>query len=193
MAVGTVTFYDGGTVLGSAAVNPARVATLTVPTFAAGTHWLRAIFHPAPGSPFLAGATAMATTVQVSSSRPIGPIATATTLTATPLGPVNHGRRSLVRFGVRVTAGSSNPPSGLVELLSGGQVVAVNSLDANGEAMIILPGSRALRRPFTALYLGGSDGTRPATPSRSATLIPTPRGFRTHGQSALRLHHGPVE
>ncbi|MDR3634521.1 MAG: Ig-like domain repeat protein [Isosphaeraceae bacterium] len=182
---GSVTFYDGGRSLGSAAVNATGAATLTVTSFAVGTHTLVAAFQPSDGGEFLPSPSSAPVTIAVAPN-PAEPVATTTRLSASLTNPAHLGGRRLVAFGVEVQAGPLAPASGLVELLASGRIVATASLNAMGATILTLPPAWVRNRPISAVYLGGSEGISPATPSQSATFTPTARWFwsQTHAASA---------
>jgi hypothetical protein len=139
---GTVTFRDGGTVLGAVAVGPTGLATLVVP-FGVGSHSLTASFAGTP--PFTASTSAaLAETVNRA--------ATTTALAVDEIaGP------SVVQFTATVAAVAPGAglPTGTVTFLDGTTVLGTGTLDQNGQAFLLLesglaPGTHSL----TVSYVG---------------------------------------
>ena len=189
---GTVQFVDGDIPLGSAPIGPGGTATLTLASLAIGTHRVTAAFQPAAGSPFAAGQTAGASTIQVVAN-PTIPIATQTSLTVTqpPLGPSARtsiktgGRIIRLVFGAGVSSSMTTPPSGSIELLVGGKVAGISAIDAAGQATFRLAGREAFGKSVAAVYLGGANGLTPLLASQSAAF--TPRRGRILAQPATAV------
>ena len=155
MPTGTVTFRDGSMVLGAVAVDPNGQATLVVP-FGVGSHSLTASF--AGVAPFTASSSAALTET-------VTRAATTTTLAVDEIaGP------SVVQLTATVAAVAPGAglPTGTVTFLDGNTVLGTGTLDANGQASLLLesglaPGTNSL----TAAY--GGDGSFLASTS-TATI-----------------------
>jgi hypothetical protein len=141
---GIVTFFDGDTVLGSATLDAAGRATLTV-SLGVGTHSLTASFGAT--SAFAASSSAAvtetvnttaATTALVASANPVARGQTVT-FTATVRGPLGTGT-----------------PTGTVTFLDGNTVLATVALDATGKARLRGRFSVAGRHTIRAVYSGDS-------------------------------------
>lgn len=180
---GTVTFFDGGTPLGSSPVNNSGVATLTLQLLAPGGHSLTADFTPAQDSGLVASTTSTPTGLQIvgnpTPTPSTTPIDTTTMLTASLVRPARGTRfhRPLVEFQAHVSSGASSSAQGQVALLVAGRRVAVASLDAGGTATFMVPLSIAQRRPALAQFLGGAAGGTPLLASQSPTLVTTRRSL----------------
>jgi hypothetical protein len=141
--VGSVTFFDGATVLGVVAVDPNGQAVLIVP-FGVGVHSLHASF--AGIAPFTASTSATV-------SETVNPDATTTSLAAEVLGIGSTG--ATVSFTATVTPA---PPgagtlSGTITLFDGDTIVGTAQVAGNGQGffLISLPlGAHSL----TASYSG---------------------------------------
>ncbi|HEY3052251.1 MAG TPA: Ig-like domain-containing protein [Thermoanaerobaculia bacterium] len=147
--VGSVTFYDGATALGTISVSSSGRAAFTTSALSAGTHALKAVFTGASGYE----PSASPTLSQVITPSPV----TVTILSSFP-NPAFVGQP--ITFIAIVTAGALIP-SGNVQFMNGTQVIATVPLDASGRAGIrtALP---AGTHSITASYLGGS-GFLPST------------------------------
>jgi hypothetical protein len=163
---GTVTFFDGGTVLGVVAVDSNGQASLVVP-FGVGSHSLTASF--AGIAPFTAS-TSAGLTVTVHQA------ATTTSLVVEELsGP------SVVSFTATVApvAPGAGVPTGTVTFLDGSTVLGTGTLDNNGQGGLLLfsglgPGTHTL----TASY--GGDGSFQASTSVATVItVSTPAATAT--------------
>jgi hypothetical protein len=125
---GTVTFKDGNTVLGTAAVGPGGTATLTTSFAVAGGHAITAFYSGAPA--FVASSQAL--TEQVNA--PTRHKATTTALFASAT-PVVVGQPVMFTATVRDPSGAGTP-TGTVTFFVGNTAVARVTLDANGQARI---------------------------------------------------------
>jgi hypothetical protein len=151
---GTVTFKDGGKVLGIVRLNTRGKTTFTVSGLTAGSHSITAVYS---GDGHFQGATSPATTVRVSAQSGRSPVQ----VTLENLGDVTRADRSLV-FLVRVTA-ASGTPGGLVILKDGSQVLGEIDLDRSGTAALargigLPPGRHTITATFegSASYAAGS-------------------------------------
>ena len=137
--VGSVTFFDGTTVLGVVAVDPNGQAVLVVP-LGVGPHSLTASF--AGIAPFTASTSAAV-------SETVNPAATTTALSADVFAS------SFVQFTVTVfpVAPGAGVPTGTITLFDGDTVVGTATL-IGGQAFIDIDGIQPGRHTFTASYSG---------------------------------------
>jgi hypothetical protein len=125
---GTVTFKDGGVILGTVPVGPGGRAALTTSFAAAGGHVITAVYN---GDPNYVGSTqALTEQVNAATTR----TATTTTLAAS-LNPVLVGQPITFTATVRGPAGSGTP-TGAVTFFVNNVAVATVRLDANGQARL---------------------------------------------------------
>jgi hypothetical protein len=141
---GTVTFFDGTTVLDEVALDPNGQAVLTV-KLGVGPHALRAVFAGTGG--FTGSNATLDETVNKA--------ATTTTLTADP---------SLLLDGVVYLTATVAPvlpgagvPTGVVTFFDGTKVLGTGIVDRNGQASLFLFNVPKGKHTLTAVY-GGDDG-----------------------------------
>jgi hypothetical protein len=157
-AVGTVSFKDGATVLGTATVN-GGVAQLSVSSLTVGDHVLNADFVPTAVVDFLpSSAATVPITVQ-----PAPPAATSVAVVTNPAGPAAQG--TAVTITATVTPGSA---PGTVQFLDAdgtvtlGAPVAVSSGVATITLSSLGSGQHALSASFAPTgsdFVGSTSGT----------------------------------
>ena len=138
-ATGTVTFYDGATVLGIGSVDGSGNATLSVTDFGAGSHTLTASYGGAP---------CYAASVSAEYKQDVNPAATTTTLTA-DLNPATCGDK------VNLTAHVSPAAAGSVTFYDGANPLGASPVDGNGNATLsvqaeLYTGTISLTAQFTS-------------------------------------------
>jgi hypothetical protein len=116
---GTVTFYDGATILGTAPVNAQGVATLTTSTLSVGTHTLKAVYG---GDPNYTGSTSATWTQTIS-------LATTGVTLSGPTTPVDAGNP--VNLSSTLTT-NGVAPTGTLTLRDGNTVIATQTVTAAG-------------------------------------------------------------
>jgi hypothetical protein len=146
---GTVTFRDAGGVIGTAAVDAAGTATLTVATLAPGAHDVVAEYG---------GSATHAASTSAPVTHTVGRATAAGTLTSAP-NPSRSG--DVVTFNATVTS-TRGVPTGTVDLVEAGAVLATAALDANGAAVLsatfVVPGAHAVDLVYSgdATFLPGT-------------------------------------
>ena len=149
---GTVTFNDGSTLLGTATVNSSGVATLNIPSLAAGTHTITASYA-GDGDNFSSASASLAQIVQL---RP-----TTTALTATETNANNPLQVTLIsveRWNGPVV------PTGTVTFMNGGQIIGTSVVDNTGVATITIV-LQAPTENITATYAGDTVYAGSTSPS----------------------------
>jgi hypothetical protein len=141
---GTVTFYDGNTVLDEVALDPNGQAVLPV-KLSVGAHSLRAVF--AGTGAFTGSKAALSETVNKAGTK--------TTLSADPSLLADH--LALLTATVAPVAPGAGVPTGVVTFLDGTKVVGTGLVDANGQATVFLFTLSAGKHTLTASYGGGDD------------------------------------
>jgi hypothetical protein len=142
---GTVTFKDGNTVLGSAAVNAAGQATLTL-TLLVGSHALTASFAAT-------GAFTGSTSAVVPET--VNPAATATSLRASATS-VPTGRPVTFTATVTALAPGAGTPTGTVTFIDGNMVLGTGALNGSGAATLTISSLPVGQHAITAVYSGAA-------------------------------------
>lgn len=150
---GTVTFKDGATALGTAALDGDGVATLTTDALGQGMHALTALYS---GDASYLGSTSAVL------DQAVGLHATTTTISAPA---VTYDAAATVL--VTVSSATGGTPSGTVSLSVDGGAPLSQSLDATGEASFTLPLLDAGDHALSAIYAAQADC---APSSATATL-----------------------
>jgi Bacterial Ig-like domain (group 3)/FG-GAP-like repeat len=158
---GLVTFFDGGTPLGSAPLNSAGQATLTV-SLGVGSHSLLAAFGAA--SAFAASNSAPLTET-------VAPAATTTALGAS-LTSVVSGRSVTFTATVAAAAPGAGVPTGTVTFLDGTTVLGTVPVGAGGKATLTTSFSTTGRHTIKAVYNG--DGNFTASSGSLTEQVRTP-------------------
>jgi hypothetical protein len=155
-ATGTVTFKDGGSAIGTSALDASGVATLSISSLAVGTHAITALYS---GDSSHNGSTSSALSQTVNNA------GTTTTLTSNP-NPSRSGRA------VIFTATVSSPTAtGTVQFFDGSALLGTVSL-SSGNASLSSSALSGGRHSITAVYSGDTNFAG----STSAVLIQTVTG-----------------
>jgi Bacterial Ig-like domain (group 3)/Domain of unknown function (DUF4214)/RTX calcium-binding nonapeptide repeat (4 copies) len=140
---GTVTFLDGNTVLGTAPVNAAGQATLTV-SLGVGSHALTASFA---GTGDFAGSASAAAAVTVNRA------ATAVALSSS-VNPAVTGQAVTFRATVAAVAPGAGTPTGTVTFQDGDAVLGTVAVGVDGLATLTTRFATAGGHAITAVYSG---------------------------------------
>ena len=143
-ASGTVTFLDGTTTLGSAAVS-GNAASLTTSSLAAGKHSITATYG---GDSSLTGSTSSVLSQVVTNS-------TSTTTLVSSVNPSEFGKAVTFTATITSTAGT---PTGTVQFLNGATVLAKVTI-SSGSAKYTTAKLPAGSNTITALYSGDSSSS----------------------------------
>ncbi|MDF3293222.1 Ig-like domain repeat protein [Streptomyces silvisoli] len=162
---GTVSFFDGATLLSTTALNASGVATLPVSTLAFGSHALTATYNGGGG---FSGSTSLVDTQTVNKA------STTTTLTAVP-NPAAPGQAVLMTATVTANPPGAGIPTGTVSFFDGATLLGTGPVNASGVATFTTTALSAGSHTLTATYSGnnnfnGSSGTYTL---QLLTLIPT--------------------
>ena len=162
-ATGNVTFTDGTVLLGTAALNASGVATLTLPSLAAGNHSIVASYV-GDGDNFASVSTALVQVVQLRS--------TTTVLTASETNPNNPLQVTLIAV---VRWIGTTVPTGTVTFMNGTNVLGSSVVDNTGVATLTI----VLQAPsvsIDAIYSGDTVYAGSTSPNVAVTGG-TPTGF----------------
>ncbi len=142
---GTVSFYDGETLLGTASVNSSGVATFTITSLPAGSDSLTAVYS---GNDSFAGSTSSALTEVIS---PLA--ATTTTLSGSP-NPATAG--ASVTLTATIRPAPAGAPLGTVRFYDGETLLGTGTVDSSGVAMFTSTSLPAGGLSLTAVYSGNA-------------------------------------
>ena len=170
---GTVTFKDGTTMLGSSPLNSSGVATLTVPSFTAGTHTITAEYS---------GDANFNSATSASLSQVVNKAGTSLAVTSSN-NPSESGES--VTFTADVTSAAGTPTGTAQFKIDGANAGEPVTLDANGRATYTTSSLTAGSHTVSAEYSGeanfeASTGTlsggqvAKAQPSPSPSASPSP-------------------
>ena len=148
IATGTVSFYDGAALLGTASVS-AGVATFTTSAFAVGTHSLTAVYS---GDSSFSGSTSSVDTATVTQA------STATTLTSAP-NPSVFGQPVTLTATVTAVAPGAGTPTGTVSFYDGAILINTATVNGSGVASFTLTPAAIGTFPLTAVYNGDTNYT----------------------------------
>ncbi|MCB1261756.1 MAG: Ig-like domain repeat protein, partial [Acidimicrobiales bacterium] len=149
---GTVELRDGATTIGTADVDTAGTATLTVSALTAGTHSFSAVYLPDAG---------FATSTSSAVSHTVDVAGTTTALSST--GSPTLGGQS-VTFTIDVTGAGGAVPTGSVDLLDGAASIVTLALDASGRATYTTSGLGGGHHDLTATYPGDANHAGSTSP-----------------------------
>jgi hypothetical protein len=147
---GTVTFYDGGTVLGTAPLNGSGTAELTTTRLTPDEYSISASYS---GDPHFLGASSGASTVTVARA--------ATRIVLTPRGV--HKKKKLVSVDLRAeiqpTAPGAGVPTGIVtfEGTKAKQKLLGTAVVSGGSAALSIKPDRVQKQVVTIIYSGDAD------------------------------------
>jgi autotransporter-associated beta strand protein len=156
---GTVTFFDGFRGLGTITLDANGRATLTTAFASAGTHSLTAVYN---------GDASSSASTSAALAQAVSPAATAASLSA-DLNPVDFGVPVTLTATVSVTGPGAGTPTGTVTFLEGDTVLGTATLDANGQAALVLDSLASGTHLITVSY--GSDGNFQDSLSDPLTLV----------------------
>jgi hypothetical protein len=142
---GTVTFYDGNTVIGTGTVNASGVATLTTGSLPAGTDSITAVYG---GDSNYASVTSNAVTETVATSTDTG------VLSSSNLTPAFG---SAVTFTDTISKTGSATIGGTVTFYDGTTVIGTGTVNASGVATLTTSSLPEGTDTITAVYAGDSN------------------------------------
>jgi streptogramin lyase len=161
--LGTVSFYDGSTLLSSSNVNSLGVATFSTASLPAGLNSITAVYS---GNTGFAASTSSALTEMVAAS---AATATTTTLTASP-NPLADGQPAT--FTATVTPAPTGSPAGIISFYSGTTLLGTGTLNASGVATFTTSSLVVGADSITAVYPGNA-GFAPSTSSPLSETVNT--------------------
>jgi hypothetical protein len=188
-ALGTVSFYDGETLLGSGNVNSSGVVTFNITSLSVGAHSLTAVYSGNTGFATSTSSVVMETVEAV--------IGTATVLTAAP-NPGIAGQT--VTFTATVSPTPSGESTGTVSFYNGSALLGTGNVNSSGIATFSSTTLPAGALSITAVYsgdaeLGGSTSavlTETVTAAFTVTAPPTPVTVAQGGSVEVNVNVPPL-
>ena len=156
---GTVSFFSGSTLLGTANLNSSGVATFNTSSLSPGTNMVTAEYS---GNTAFAASTSSAVGVTVT-------VATTTALTASP-SPAITGQS--VTFTATVTPAPTVSPAGTVSFYSGTTLLGTADVNSSGVATFTTTSLSAGSLSITAVYSGNA-ASGPSTSTEMALEVAT--------------------
>jgi large repetitive protein len=183
--VGTVSFHNGGTLLGSGTVNGSGVATFSTTTLPLGTDLITAAYS---GNAGFAGSTSTAISVQVNAANAA---ATTSILTVAP-NPVVAGQSAT--FTLTISPAPTGSPLGTVSFHNGSTLLGTGAVNGSGVAIFSTTTLPVGTDSITAGYSGnagfaGSTSTaisvqvNAANAAATVTAVASSNLAPTYGQS----------
>ena len=160
---GTMSFYDGATLLGTVAVNSGGIATLTTSSLPLGANTITAIYS---GNATFAGSTSSTLTETVAGS---GLTSTTTQITASA-NPATAGQQ--VTFTATVSPAPTGTPAGTVSFYNGATLLGTGMINLAGVATFATSNLGAGNATITAVYSGNAGfATSTSTPLNLTVAI----------------------
>ncbi len=147
---GQVSFLDGNTLLGNAALNGSGVATLSTSTLSVGSQSITALYG---GDENFANSTSTALTQVVNSNS--GAAAT-TTMVVSSLNPSASGQSVTFTATVSGPSGNTTTPTGTVTFMDGSTILGTGSLNGSAQATYTTSSLGTGSHSITAVYGGNS-------------------------------------
>ncbi len=172
-SAGTVSFFDGSTLLGTANVNSSGVATFSAQSLADGNHSLTAVYSGNSSSATSTSAAVVITITPATVTQQFSVTAPAAPISATPVGSVKVaiGVPPIGAFNSQVTMSASGLPAGAT---------------ATFNPPVVTPGTAGATTVMTVTFAKTAGATRLLTPSRPTTPMPL-APFALFAISALGL------
>ncbi|WBP85190.1 Ig-like domain repeat protein [Kitasatospora cathayae] len=156
---GTVSFFDGVTLLGTGTL-VAGVATFTTSALGVGSHALTAVYG---GDTSFSGSTSPVDTQTVNAAD------TTTALTSAP-DPSVFGQAKVLTATVTVVAPGVGVPTGTVSFFDGATLLGTGTLDPSGVATFTTSGLSVGSHALTAVYGGDTDFNGSTSPVDTQTV-----------------------
>ncbi len=195
---GSVSFYNGSTLLGTGTLNSGGSATIADPSFGtAGTYSLTAVYNP-DTSAFTTSTSSVVSQVVYSST-------TRTVLSSTP-NPSFAGQHVHLSATITNTAGTS-VPTGTVSFYNGSTLISTGTVNSSGVATIADPqfntvgtyDLKAVYNPNTTVYLTSNSDvvtqtvyTYATTTTMTTSQSPSLVGHHVHLSATVQNSGGPV-
>ncbi len=144
---GTVSFFDGVTLLGTANLNNSGVATLTTSALSTAAHAINISFA-GDGNFLSSSSTVLTQTVNMAST---------STSVASSANPSVFGQTVTLTATVATTAPGSGTPTGTVSFFDNGNLLGTVSLDNSGVATLAVSNFNVTLHPIVVVYSGDAN------------------------------------
>jgi autotransporter-associated beta strand protein len=144
VATGTVSFFDGATLVGVVPLDGLGVASLTTSSLAIGSHSITAVYG---GVENVAGSTSAVSSTTVTQ-------ASTTSVVTSTANPSVFGQATTLTATVTAVAPGSGTPTGSVSFFDGATLLGTSPLDGSGTAALTTTSLSVGTQPITAVYSG---------------------------------------
>ena len=175
---GTVRFFDGETLIGTASVSELGTATLVISTQGAGSHSITAVY---PGDANYEASVSDAVSQAVGRAFSSSSLATST---STP------NLDQPVTFTVTVAAQFGGAVSGTVSFFDGSTLLGTAETNEQGVATFVTSGLRTGEHTITAVYNGGANLAGSTAPGVAVTISQAPTETVSVTTSAPQVFFG---
>ncbi|MFE9889229.1 Ig-like domain repeat protein, partial [Streptomyces scopuliridis] len=146
---GTVSFFDGATLLGTSALNGSGVATLPISTLGVGSHALTATYN---------GGVGFNPSTSPVDTQTVNKASTTTVLIAAP-SPSTLGQPVVLTATVTANPPGAGTPTGTVSFFDGATLLGAGPVNAGGVAAFTTAALSVGSHTLTAVYSGDSKFT----------------------------------
>jgi YVTN family beta-propeller protein len=146
---GSVSFFDGGALLGNVALDTTGRAAFSTDLLTTGAHFITTVYVPSPTAGFAAGTEAALTET-------VNQAASSTALKSSP-NPATLGQS--VTFTATVSSSTTGTPTGMVQFFDGSVQIGTGTLNASGQAAFNTSSLTVGVHSITANYLGDTNFT----------------------------------
>jgi len=157
---GTVSFFDGATLLGTATLNAGGQATFTTSTLAVGTRSITAVYG---GDANFTGSTSPTVSPVVNQA------ATTTTVASSP-NPSVFGQPVTLTATTSAVAPGAGTPTGTASFFDGATLLGTATLNASGQASFTTSTLAVGTHSITAVYAGDANFTGSTSPAVSPVV-----------------------
>ena len=159
---GSVRFTDGNTVLGSASLNAAGIATFSTSELAVGAHSIAANY---------AGSASYQSSPSASSALTVGQATTSTTVAASTATPA-VGQTEVFTATVSAVAPSAGTPAGMVVFHDGSTVIGTASISGGVASLgVVLSSGVGSAQAIDASFEGSTDFAASTSKSQTVTVV----------------------
>jgi hypothetical protein len=146
---GSVSFFDGGALLGNVPLDTTGHAAFSTNLLTSGAHFITTVYVPTPTAGFAAGTEAALTET-------VNKAASSTALRSSP-NPATLGQS--VTFTATVSSSTTGTPTGMVQFFDGSMQIGTGTVNTNGQATFSTASLSVGIHSITATYSGDTNFT----------------------------------